>query len=392
MQRVSIVSRNGSVEIKKFYFTHYSGVTFKNSFLLLTSMQKLTAKPHYHFVTNMLIDLFNAGELPNVASLQVEPTYGYVGRIVYCDGSIQIFRGQSLGLNSLGSSEVVKDKAYTKFFLRENGIKTPDWELFLAAAYLEKLSQTLSRHGVKVPQMSSAYAHEKVISGIGYPCYCKPNFGSQGTGIVKCYDKLDLETAIRDIEGKGEAMVLVERAVEMPDFRLVVLGNEVLSCYERKPLSVIGDGVRTIDELLQLKKEQYRGAGRDTKINEKDPRISKRLTRKGLNFGSIPKSGEHIPLLDVSNLSLGGDSEDYSTRLHKRWADLAVSVSALFGLKFSGIDLACENLERGNSDYSLLEVNSAPGLDNYAAAGEEQIERVRRLYKKVFIGMQQDMG
>ena len=91
----------------------------------------LVSKPHYPFITKLLIDLFNEGELPNIVSVDVEPTYGYVGRMTYRDGAVRFFRGSSMGINRLGASEVARDKGYTKYFLDRLGYRTPTGRVFL---------------------------------------------------------------------------------------------------------------------------------------------------------------------------------------------------------------------------------------------------------------------
>src|SRR5262249_13410924 len=87
--------------------------------------QHLEVKPHYPFVTKTLISLWQCGEPPNVREVTIEPNYGYVSRIVYHDGSVQMVRDTKLGLNSLGASEIAKDKGYTKYFLASLGYHTP---------------------------------------------------------------------------------------------------------------------------------------------------------------------------------------------------------------------------------------------------------------------------
>jgi len=54
------------------------------------------------------------------------------------------------------------------------------------------------------------------------------------------------------------------------------------------------------------------------------------------------------------------------------------------GLSLCGVDLACADIESAHEEYSILEINDVPGLANYAAEGEKQYARVRRLYKKIF--------
>ena len=91
----------------------------------LSPLPAALAPPHYPFITRVLIELFESGSLPNVASIQIEPVYGYVGRIVYRDGKVRFFRGSSMGVNRLGASEIARDKGYTKFFLEQLGYATP---------------------------------------------------------------------------------------------------------------------------------------------------------------------------------------------------------------------------------------------------------------------------
>jgi glutathione synthase/RimK-type ligase-like ATP-grasp enzyme len=54
------------------------------------------------------------------------------------------------------------------------------------------------------------------------------------------------------------------------------------------------------------------------------------------------------------------------------------------GLSLCGVDLACADIESAHAGYSILEINDALGLANYAAESEKQYARIRRLYKKIF--------
>ena len=340
-------------------------------------------KDHYPFVTKLLIELYGSGDLPNVASLQVEPVYGYTGRIVYHDGNVRFFRGTSAGMNRLGASEVAKDKDYAKFFLESLGFETPPGRVFLFPRFVQIIDRNLGRFGFTDFAVCEG-ALDYISKSLGYPCYLKPNDGSQGRGIEFCTTPAEVQEAMDRYASEGAMKVLVERAVPFPDYRVVVLGEEVISCYLRKPMCLVGDGVSTIQELFAGRQREFVANGRDTIINAADSRIDKELRRRGWNRETVLNAGRVWQVYQVSNLSVGGDSEDYSALIDPRWKQLCVEITAAMGLRFCGVDLACEDIRCGDSAYSILEINAAPGLDNYAASGPTQAGLVRELYRRVF--------
>ncbi|NDK10311.1 hypothetical protein GW846_06070 [Candidatus Gracilibacteria bacterium] len=60
-----------------------------------------------------------------------------------------------------------------------------------------------------------------------------------------------------------DRVAILQRFVEGDDYRIVVLDQEVIASYRRLPLSVEGDGVHSIIQLLQIKQERFRQMDRD---------------------------------------------------------------------------------------------------------------------------------
>lgn len=331
----------------------------------------------------MLLDLYQSGDLPNVQSIDVEPVYGYSGRILYRNGSVRLYKGSCLGINNLGASEISKDKGYTKYFLQRLGYDTPQGEVFLFPRFITMIDKNLKRFGFN-SYRSATTAETYIRANDLLPCYIKPNEGSQGRGVVKCLTIDDVKMALRSFEASGALKVLIEKEVPFPDYRVVILSGEIISCYRRRALAVTGDGTSTIFELIKRKQDEFYACGRDTMIFSADPRIDQKLLRIGYSRNSVPSSGETVELIDISNLSAGGQSEDYTERIHSNLMDVCISITSAFGLQLAGIDIACEDIEAPSSIYSVIEVNAAPGVDNYAAAGKEQTRIVRSLYRKIF--------
>jgi D-alanine-D-alanine ligase-like ATP-grasp enzyme len=343
----------------------------------------ILARPHYLLVTRLLIDLYNRGELHNAAHLDIEPEYGYVGRIEYQNGAARLFRGTNVGVNDNGATEISRDKGYTKYFLRNLGYPTAPAKVFLMPRYQRLIDRNLSRYGFRdYPVIADIEAYIQSIGG--YPCYIKPNEESQGKGVYKCYDAHDLHAALEEYERENFRVVIVEQNVPYVDYRVVVFDGEMIACYLRRPLSVIGDGRSTVRALLHAKQTELSAQQRPVIIKPEDPRIQKTLERAGLTFDSIPAAGERVLLYEVSNLSTGGEAEDFTTRIHPKWRDLCIEITAKMGLRLCGLDFACSDIQSPDAEYSIIETNAAPGLDNYAAMGEAQMQTVLSLYRRIF--------
>lgn len=334
---------------------------------------------HYPFVTRLLIDLFLHGELPAIREIEIEPEYGYVGRIVYHTGVVRMFRGARVDLNLFGASEVATDKGYTKYFLKQLGYSVPRGRIFL-------LARPSSRALPDMQALVSEVDHY-ISEQIGYPCYLKPNAQAQGNGVRKCLDVEDVAAAIADRQQSHSQLFLVEEAIAWPDYRVVVLDNEVVACYRRTPFFIVGDGISTIRHLLERKQAGLVGAGRASSFDANDQRIAHKLRKHGLHFEMVLPPERRYNLHDISNLCAGGEAEDYTERIGGSWRAFCVKLVADMGLRLCGVDLACADLEQPAAAYSILEINAFPGLSNYATLGEKQTAIVRTLYQRIFTEM-----
>lgn len=339
-------------------------------------------KAHYPYVTRSLIRLFNRGDLTNVSDVVVEPRYGYVSRIQYNNGTFRVTYGNDLGLNTGAAEDLAKDKGYTKFMLRSVGVKCPRGEEFLLPWWADTIRPSQENRGnsdIKTTDSAETYVNQE----LGYPVYIKPVSGSKGGDVYRVENDQELIEIIAIYEEKKIRLAVVEEAILMPDYRIVVLDGELISAYERRPLAVVGNGTNTIEELVATLQESYKLDGRDTLLEARAPRIVKHLGKQGLSLGYVPAVDERLTLATISNLSAGGTSFDVSKTIAPRWVDVASNIAASFNLRLCGVDLACEDISSDAADYSVLEVNSTPGLDHYASSGDDQRRIVDDLYTRV---------
>lgn len=313
------------------------------------------------------------------AQILLEPVWKIAGQITFPSGRRRYFRFSSIDLNSLGASEVAKDKDYANYFMRSMGYNTIVGDTFFSPDWGRKIG--VDKGVVQAKQ----YANE-----IGYPVVVKPNSGSQGRHVTVALNDEELEQAL-EAAFTADRVALVQRLVPGRDYRIVVLDDLVISAYERIPLNVEGDGAHSIGELMDIKQEQFEKDGRDTVLKHDDPRIDQKIARYGLTRASIPQRGERVYLLDNANLSSGGDAVDVTSELHPTIADLAIRLTKDMGLRLCGVDILIPgNPSEPLAEYTIIEVNAAPGLDHYARVGAEQKEIVEAMYLRVLQSMDRD--
>ena len=306
------------------------------------------------------------------ASILMEPEYGFAGQITFKNGKKVLFRDRAFNINPLASAGIARVKSYSDFFLKLYGYKTIEGQTFFSKSTNERVKIKRTIHD------GFEYAKQ-----LGFPVILKPNDLSEGILVTKVHNRKEYYATATKIL-KRTPVMLVQKFHEGFDYRIVVLDREVISAYQRIPLFIIGDGESSIETLLLRKQSHLREIGRNTQIQVDDFRISQKLQRQKLRLSSVPAKREKIFLLDNANLSAGGDAIDVTEHIHKDYQRLAVRITRDMGLRMCGVDIiTSEDIRTKLSGYVIIEINSAPGLDNYASIGNKQKRRVDQLYLKV---------
>ena len=308
--------------------------------------------------------------------VELEPEYGFAGELIFPDGRRHLFRNTNFNVNPAGSTEIAKDKSYTNYFLRKHGFHVPNGMTFFS----ERLNANIPKGKQRGLAEALAYA-----SRVGLPLFAKPNNLSQGAFVTKVHTLQELTAVSTSIFERTDVM-LVEEPCPGDDYRIVVLGEEVISAYKRIPLRVTGNGHDSITALLRIAHETLPNQGRpNSEIDTTDYRIDIKLRSIGQDRDWVPPFGEVVQLLDNANLSTGGTSVDVTDSVHPDFANLAVRAAKTLGLTLCGVDILADNIGATYLDQNctIIELNAAPGLDNYSALGPIQAERVRGLYQKI---------
>jgi cyanophycin synthetase len=200
----------------------------------------------------------------------------------------------------------------------------------------------------------------------------KPLAGNHGRGVST---GLRGDCAVREGFVSAAAhgpSVIVEEHLPGRDHRILVVGGRVVAVAERVPARVVGDGTRTVRELIdELNADPRRGAGHEavmTRVHD-DAALASVLAEQALALDDIPQPGLIVLLRATANLSTGGEAIDRTDDIHPAVAAVATRAAAIIGLDVAGIDLVTSDIGRplNETGGGIVEINAAPGFRMHLA-------------------------
>ncbi len=269
---------------------------------------------------------------------------------------------------------------------------TPLTELLSNNKFLTKILLD----GLKVPVPSGeicrtqkeAHAAFKRMQGA---VVMKPVFGTEAKGVTLNITTPDACNTAFDYAKThcSKDLVLVEGYVRGVDLRLLFLGKSLVVAYLRLPAHVVGDGVRSISDLVAEKNNARISlpSTQESQLIKLQLKHRRLLTLQGYAPEDCPKSGR-VVLLGVSpNYIDGADLLPITDQLHPDITALAQeAVSAIDPKGFWGVDLLTEDFTKPRSEAKtvLCEVNSRPvgGVFRYATHGKH-VHFFEEAFKKV---------
>src|SRR5699024_6964072 len=155
--------------------------------------------------------------------------------------------------------------------------------------------------------------------------------------------------------------VLVEESFKGEDYRVYVVGNNVVGVTKRIAPNVIGDGKSTIKELIRQKNQEKK----DTLLYKSslikiDRELANFLTTQDLTIDSVIEAGKRVFVKSKNNVTAGGDPIDAMDELSDYAKEVAVNAAkAIPNLPQAGVDVMI-NHETG--DVTVLELNSQANI------------------------------
>lgn len=208
---------------------------------------------------------------------------------------------------------------------------------------------------------------QDAIDKFGYPLVIKPIDGNHGKGNTTNITTWEQAIKAFDAAKEYSRSVIVERFITGFDFRCLVINYKFICAALRTPASVIGDGIHSIQWLIEeTNKDPRRGYGHEKVLTQItiDQFTQKMLDDHGYTLETVPKKDELVLLKPTANLSTGGTSTDVTDEVHPANVFMFERIAKIVGLDICGIDVMAVDLRTpvAENGGAVLEVNAAPGF------------------------------
>lgn len=312
-------------------------------------------------------------ELPRQLALLIEAAeqLGYSWKTIdpHSNNLIEVSNGKqsffanngSVGVyptNRQFSAGVVKDKAWTKQILRRHGFTIIEGDY----AFIREEYREMRGDGKERPD-ALAYAKQ-----LGYPVFVKPNDKTKGIGAAIVYDETQLNQQL-DALARLSHIALIEKVIDQPEYRLLVVNGRIEYAYRKEPARLIGDGIKTIADLLTDHNQKLQPKYH---VRDDNTFFQQQLKENGYRLASVLPKNESLFISAANNLSTGARLADYTEQFTPACRAWTKRLVELFGLSVCGLDIFSPSGLDDPVAFTVIEINQNPHLAGIYDAGKRE--------------------
>jgi len=291
-------------------------------------------------------------------------SFGYIMELEK-NGKHKYIVGSKFDVNTLATGMVMNDKAATYEILNSNNVKAVKHKIIFNPVTREKY---VSDKGIFSEIFDYFYSHDEKI-------VIKTKDGSEGREVFVCDNIKRLEKKVFEILDKNDDLCLSPFYDIKKEYRTFCIGTECLLTYVKNKPYIIGDGKRTLKELI----EEYNG-----ELLKKYYGNREFLIENELDLTCVPNNNEIIYLSWKFNLCQGAKPElvDDNSKA-KVVQDLAIKAASILNLGFATVDI----IETFDGELLLLEVNSGVTSKKFIEYIDGGYDMAKDIYRKAIIKM-----
>jgi D-alanine-D-alanine ligase-like ATP-grasp enzyme len=264
--------------------------------------------------------------------------------------------------NNATASTLASDKYFTNTILARAGIATLGGEYF----FLHR------RHRAYRPaghERDDALAYFRKLGGTAF---AKPLTGSRGDFAQALHDESSLLRYLDEVSQHYDA-ALIQPIASGVEYRVFLLDDDMVYAARKYPPSVLGDGERSIRDLLIAHNEALRSHGLSPVAVTADDR----------SLDAVLAKGERWDIPGRMNLSAGGTMVLETLRCDTALTLARQTVRAL-GLRVAAVDLFTD-IGGDPQATAIIEVNSNPSIRLLEQSGRSDL--ILKIWRRTFSAM-----
>ncbi len=238
------------------------------------------------------------------------------------------------------------------------------------------LKQELSRNDIPVPKyfsfsILSPVKLEDIFSQFQKPIIVKPRVGSRGRHTVTNIHTFEEFKKGVSIVKQICGYVAVEEHLEGDVCRATFVDGKLMGFYRGISPHVIGDGLKTIEQLILEKDENRHERVEKVQVNEE---MKDYIARLGFKMSDVLPDGMRLSLTYRTGRLFGGATHEMLDELHPSFVPILTRAAQVVDLPVLGFDCIVPEptKDAGTQKWGIIECNTLPFIDlhYYALEGK----------------------
>lgn len=276
------------------------------------------------------------------------------------DNKTHYIMSYQLDLNTANAYNIAHDKFATYDLLKSNNVPTIEHRMIFNP---KTRSKFYTEKFIKDAEELLLENNNKVV--------IKANESCEGRDVYFCSSKQEIENVVNKLFNENKDTLSACPYIDIDyEYRVIYLDNEILYVYKKKKASVIGDGKRTLQELI------------DEKNRERNINIE---IIRDLDLNYIPSIGEEVFISWKHNLYNGAvpivvdDNDEFLNEVKR----VALLSGKAMNITFASIDIALTS----NKEVLVMEVNGSVCMNKFSEIIPNGYNIAKEIYKKAVIKM-----
>ncbi len=204
-----------------------------------------------------------------------------------------------------------------------------------------------------------------------FPCVVKPVQGSLSQNVfTNIGDAQELRKLVKKVTDSKGGTALIEEMVTGKEYRFLTVNGKLVSCVEKDPARIVGDGIHTVQELIDIKNADPERGAHDSLTHTIhriaiDDFVKEKLQNENVVLDDVLAKDRNIVIGTNVFVLYGGDFIEKTSEVHETFVDVSERFSQMNDIFIVGFDVIAEDITKdaNKQKYIFNELNEQPFFD-----------------------------